>query len=152
MSPISLQRLRYAAWLKRRTQLPLYISGGSTRREPKSEAELMQEVVQKEFNVQVDMVETKSKTTYENAKFTAALLKQQGYHKILLVSSAFHMPRAVEAFHQFAIEVIAAPTAFTPSQNGLALMDILPQAYGIQQSYYALHEWFGILWYKVRYY
>jgi uncharacterized SAM-binding protein YcdF (DUF218 family) len=153
VSAISLQRLRYGAWLKRRTSLPLYVSGGSTKHEPRAEAELMQEVLQKEFNVVVDEVEKQSKTTYENAKFTAGLLTQNNHHSILLVSSAFHMPRAVEAFQQFGINVIAAPTVFMSNkQGGIQLTDFFPQAYAMHESYYALHELMGRLWYRLRYY
>jgi uncharacterized SAM-binding protein YcdF (DUF218 family) len=153
VAAITLQRARYGAWLKRRTLLPLYVSGGSTRKEPRAEAELMQDVLQKEFNVAVDVVENKSKTTYENAKYTAGLLKQNNHNSILLVSSAFHMPRAIEAFQHFGINVIAAPTVyFTKHQGGIRLMDLLPYAYAFKQSYYALHELLGILWYKLRYY
>jgi uncharacterized SAM-binding protein YcdF (DUF218 family) len=153
VSAISLQRLRYGAWLKRRTLLPLYVSGGSTRSEPRAEAELMQDVLQKEFNVAVDVVEKQSKTTYENAKFTAELLKQNNHHSILLVSNAFHMPRAVEAFEAFGINVTAAPTVYISKQKGgLLITDFLPSAYAFKESYYALHEMLGRLWYKLRYY
>jgi len=152
VSAITLQRVRYGAWLKRRTQLPLYVSGGSTRNQPKAEAELMQEVLQKEFNVEVNVVENKSKTTYENAKFTAELLGRNNHKKIFLVSSAFHMPRAVEAFQKFGIDVIAAPTVFTSTEKGILLGDFMPQANAFKESYFALHEMFGRLWYKLRYY
>jgi uncharacterized SAM-binding protein YcdF (DUF218 family) len=153
VSAISLQRLRYGAWLKRRTLLPLYVSGGSTRGEIRGEAELMRDVLQKEFNVAVDVVEKQSKTTHENAKFTAELLKHNNHHSILLVSHAFHMPRAVEAFEEFGINVTAAPTVFLANQKGGVLItDFLPYAYAFEESYYALHEMFGRLWYKLRYY
>ena len=152
VAAITLQRVRYGAWLKRRTQLPLYVSGGSTRKELKGEAELMQEVLQKEFNVEVNVIENKSKTTYENAKFTAELLNQNGHNAIFLVSNTFHMPRAVEAFQEFGIEVIPAPTGYTTQKKGLLLMDVLPQAFMFNRSYYALHEQLGRLWYNLRYY
>jgi len=153
VSATTLQRLRYGAWLKRRSNLPLYVSGGSTRKETKSEAELMRQVLQKEFNVEVNVVETKSKTTYENAKFTAELLKRHNHRKILLVSDASHMPRAVEAFRHFGIEVVAAPTVFTEKGQPVnGFMEILPSAKAFDHSHEALHEIFGRLWYKLRYY
>lgn len=153
VSEITLQRVRYAAWLKRRTSLPLYVSGGATRGEPRAEAELMRDVLQKEFNVEVNVVEKKSKTTYENAKLTAELLNRNGHKTILLVSSAFHMPRATEAFQQFGIDVIAAPTVYYSHQTGgIRLMDFLPYASTFNESYYALHEMVGIVWYRLRYY
>jgi uncharacterized SAM-binding protein YcdF (DUF218 family) len=153
VSAFTLQRVRYGAWLKRRTLLPLYVSGGTTEKGLKPEAELMQEVLQKEFNVEVNVVENKSKTTYENAKFTAELLKPRGHQTVFLVSTAFHMPRAVEAFQQFGINVIAAPTVFVSTQKGnMRLSDFMPSAYAIKQSYFALHEGLGRFWYNLRYY
>ena len=153
VSAITLQRLRYGAWLKRRTNLPLYVSGGSTRKEAKGEAYLMRQVLQKEFNVEVNVVENKSKTTYENAKFTAELLKHANQRKILLVSDASHLPRAVEAFQHFGIEVTAAPTVFTEKAQGDGFfMQILPSSTAFAHSYEACHEIFGRLWYKLRYY
>ncbi len=148
----TLMRVRYGAWLKRRTQLPLYVSGGSVEKEEKPEAELMREVLQKEFNVEVNVVENKSKTTYENAKYTAELLKHNHHQKVFLVSTAAHLPRAVEAFQNFEVEVIPAPTVFTSKADDFSFMYVLPQSYALRNSYYALHEWLGRLWYNLRYY
>ena len=148
----TLMRVRYGAWLKRRTQLPLYVSGGSVEKEEKPEAELMREVLQKEFNVEVNVVEDKSKTTYENAKYTAELLKRNHHQKVFLVSNSAHLPRAVEAFQKFGIDVIPAPTVFTTNSGGFSLLDVLPQSYAFRNSYLALHELIGRLWYHLRYY
>jgi uncharacterized SAM-binding protein YcdF (DUF218 family) len=153
VSAVTLQRIRYGAWLKRRTNLPLYVSGGSTRKESKGEADLMRQVLQKEFNVEVNVVENKSKTTFENAKLTSELLKQNGHQKILLVSDSYHLPRAVEAFQSFGVEVIAAPTVFTEKYRFHNIfMEILPSSMAFEHSYEAFHEIFGRFWYKLRYY
>ena len=152
VSSTTLQRLRYGALLKRRTNLPLYVSGGSTRNESKGEADLMQQVLEKEFNVEVNAVENKSKTTHENAKFTAELLQHNSHHKILLVSDASHLPRAVEAFQRFGVEVVAAPTGFTEKGQVVNFpMEILPSSNAFEHSNEALHEMFGRLWYRLRY-
>ena len=47
-----------------------------------------------------------SRTTYENAKFTAALLKPQGVQKILLITDSPHLLRSTLTFRGFGFRVI----------------------------------------------
>ncbi|MBF0159223.1 MAG: YdcF family protein, partial [Magnetococcales bacterium] len=62
-----LARVRYAAWLHRRTNLPILVTGGRPAGEKSSEAALMRDVLQDEFNVSVRWLEEDSHTTWENA-------------------------------------------------------------------------------------
>ncbi|MFV2055267.1 MAG: YdcF family protein [Thiohalomonadales bacterium] len=151
--PLGLERLRYAAWLKRRTHLPLVLSGGKYKKEYLlSEAQLMRDVLQKEFLVEVNFMEQESRNTYENALFTANLLKDIGVTEIFLVTHAWHMKRAVAAFEQQGISVIPAPTAFYDIEStSIGPNDFFPRARSLLMSYYAMHEYLGILWYKVFY-
>ncbi|KPJ97061.1 MAG: hypothetical protein AMJ55_00440, partial [Gammaproteobacteria bacterium SG8_15] len=126
VSSYTLERIRYAAWIVKRTGLPLILSGGRVHDEDKSEAQLMREILQKEFIVIVDHVEEKSRTTYENAKNTAQFLKQNDLRKIALVTHAAHMPRAKAAFEYFEIEVIPAPTAFYGRDTTQQFSNFLP--------------------------
>lgn len=151
--PLGLERIRYAAWLKRRTNLPMLVSGGKQKDQIKSEAELMQEVLQKEFLIEVDFVEERARNTFENALYTASILRDRSSKKIYLVSHAWHLARAVEAFRKQAIEVIPAPTAYYGNKDGnLYLSDLLPSSKAFYYSTLAIHEYFGILWYRIRYY
>jgi uncharacterized SAM-binding protein YcdF (DUF218 family) len=153
VNKISLQRIRYGAWIKRRTFLPLLVSGGRTHNEIKAEAELMQAVLQKEFGVDVKWLESKSRTTYENANYSSQLLKNRGIERIFLVTTANHMPRAKKAFEHFEIEVIAAPTGFDRQKNQrLKLQDFLPSTGSYHKTYIALHELLGQIWYWLGYY
>ncbi|GAB6068584.1 YdcF family protein [Methylothermus subterraneus] len=149
---LGLERLRYAAWLKRRTGLPILASGGRPLGESKAEAELMQEVLQ-EFGTPATWLETQSRNTFENAKHSAVILKRQGIKTIFLVTSAFHLPRAVEAFTYQGLGVIPAGTRFTrpgPLESGLWAW--LPSPSALCRTHLALHEIFGRLWYRLRYY
>ncbi|NOZ53953.1 MAG: YdcF family protein [Gammaproteobacteria bacterium] len=153
LSVYSLERVRYAAWLVKRSGLPLIVSGGRTHgTHLKSEAQLMSEVLQKEFIVIVDYKEEKSRTSYENARFTAALLKRNNMSTIALVTHAWHLPRAVEAFEHFGIQVIAAPTAFFHNSPGIRRNDLVPSAAMLHVTSLALHELLGRKWYQLRYY
>jgi len=152
LSTFSLERVRYAAWVAKRTGLPLIVSGGRLANEEKSLAELMREVLQKEFIVIVDDIEDKSRTTYENAQFTADILRAHNMKKILLITHAWHMPRAVNAFEHFKIKVLPAPTAFYGRSPHLTWEDFIPSADAFLFTGMAVHEIFGELWYEIRYY
>jgi uncharacterized SAM-binding protein YcdF (DUF218 family) len=150
---LTLQRIRYAAFLQRRTHLPIIVSGGKPEGDVRSMADLMRQSLEQDFDVSVEAQEDQSKTTYENALFTSSLLKEQGYKRILLVTHAWHMPRSVEAFQHFGIEVIPAPTAFAGYGNWrFELSDIMPGSQALHYSFWALHELFGRWWYRLRYY
>ena len=149
---LGLERLRYAAWLKRRTGLPILASGGRPLGEAKAEAELMQEVLV-EFGTPALWLETQSRNTFENAQYSAALLRREGINTIFLVTSAFHLPRAVEAFTHQGFTVIPAGTGFSrpgPLQSGL--LALIPTPFALSRTGLALHELCGRLWYRLRYY
>lgn len=148
---LGLERLRYAAKLHRQTGLPVAVSGGSVDGEPVPEAELMRGIL-KEFGVETAWVEGKSRNTYENALFTSRLLKGVGIGEILLVTHAWHMPRAKEAFEQAGLRVIPTPTGMASPGHALYLGDWLPRSSALHMSQLALHEMLGRLWYHYRYY
>lgn len=151
---IGLQRLRYAAFLQRATGLPLYVSGGRLPNEkPPAVAELMANVLRNELGVPVAGVEAESRDTWENAAFSRAMLARNGISRILLVSSAWHLPRATEAMERAGLSVVPAPTAFasrTEGEEPPTLGDWLPSAPAFLASYYAIHEHLGRVWYRIR--
>lgn len=151
IGPISLQRTRYAAWLQRRTGLPLIVTGGPADEQPPV-GRLMVQVLEQEFRVPVAAVEEQSHTTWENAAFTIPILERLGINRILLVSSAWHLPRAVWAFEHHGLKVTPAPTVFEHRDfsDGLQPEDFYPDIKALQRSYYAIHEYIGRLWYTLR--
>ena len=145
----TLERVRYAAWLARQTRLPVLVSGGRPYGAPATEAEVMKSALEKEFSTPVRWVEAESKTTYENARESARILREAGIGKVFLVTHSFHMRRAVQAFSPTGIEVIAAPTGLD-SGDPPAFVDFLPSPSGFQTSYYIAHELVGRIWYAIR--
>ena len=69
------------------------------------------------------LTETESTNTYENATFTKLMLEQHDLDRILLVTSAMHMPRALAAFRSVGIQATPAPTDFEASRPGVTGLD-----------------------------
>jgi uncharacterized SAM-binding protein YcdF (DUF218 family) len=150
----TLERLRYAAWLQRRTHLPILITGGKVFDSSRpAEAELIQQVLTEEFQIPVTWIETNSRNSWENAAMSQPILKEAGITHIYVVTQAWHMPRARIAFEAVGLEVIPAPTGFS-NRNGDAplILDFLPSGGALMTNYYVAHEWLGILWYQLRYF
>jgi len=145
---LALERLRYTAWLARQSRLPVLVSGGSPEgRAP--EAGFMKQILEGEFGVPVRWVEDASRNTWENARLSRRLLGPQGIDTILLVTHAWHMPRARYAFEAAGFRVIPAGTRFHRG-NGSLLTDWLPDARALLDSHFALREWLGLAWYRLR--
>lgn len=70
-----------------------------------------------------------SRTTEENALYTAAILQPQGIHKILLVTDAPHMLRSLLTFRSFGFEVIPSPNALPASLPFKQKMVLLAREY-----------------------
>jgi uncharacterized SAM-binding protein YcdF (DUF218 family) len=148
----SLERLRYAARLQRETGLPLLVSGGRVFEEATSEASLMRDVLVNELDVPVRWLEVRSRTTVENARYTAEILSRENVAAIILVTHAAHMPRAVEAFEKQGVRVYAAPTGRRAGNRANAgVYDWLPSSAALDRSRIALHELLGGIWYRIRY-
>lgn len=151
VSRATLARLRYAARLYFETGLPVLVTGGRVFGGARSEAALMREAL-REFDVAVRWIEDQSRNTAENARLSAALLADHAVGEVILVTDAWHMPRAVSAFERAGVAVIPAPTGFhrgTPEEPWA--LRWLPSAGGLEMSAAALHEYFGRLWYALRY-
>lgn len=154
---IALARLRYAAHLQRLTGLPVLVSGGngSSGTDPDADdraytkADAMAVALSVDFGVPVRWIERRSRDTGENASYSAALLRADGIHRILLVTDAMHMPRARVAFERAGLAVVDAPTMFFGDQ-ARSLAAWVPSAEGMRRSWYAIYELLGIAWYRVR--
>ena len=149
LNSLSLERLRYAAHLHRSSELPILVTGGKPGGGTLSEGRIMQHILQSEYGLSAKWVEDASSTTWENARFSAPLLKQAGVQRIALVSHAWHLHRAVPLFEAQGLDVIPAGIQFSSSHVD-SILDLLPTPVGLRDSSFALHEWLGILWYKLR--
>lgn len=152
----TLLRLRYAAWLYHRLDIPILVTGGDAFGRGASEAEIMANTLSEQFNVPVKWQERESRTTWENATLTKALLKPEesgGSKKIILVTEAFHMRRSIWSFEEQGFEVVSAPTHFlyTGLEKKAHLAMFVPNATAFNNSRQVLHEWLGQLIYRTVY-
>lgn len=144
----TLTRLRYGAFLHRETGLPILVSGGRVfDHDGPSLADAMALDLAQSFRVETRWRETRSRTTAENALFSAEILLPMEARRIALVTESYHMPRSVLAFEQAGFEVIAAPTRIPRERQG-RLLDWVPNAQALQSSSQTLHEWLGLIVYR----
>lgn len=149
VGPMTLQRLRYGAALQRRTGLPLLVSGGSPTIDTPALAAMMRNTAEGDFGVPVRWTEERSADTRENARCSAALLRAADVHTVLLVTSAWHMPRAAASFEREGLAVVAAPTSFRGDVFA-SWTSFVPHWNGLRDTCLALHEWCGRLVYALR--
>ena len=109
------------------------------------EAELMRDLLV-EWGVprEAILTETASRTTRENALFSADMVRARGWTRVLLVTSAGHMARAVGAFRAVGVDVIPSPTNYSVVEaEPLDLLDFLPDVGALAKSSAVIHELVG---------
>lgn len=150
-APPAVERLRYAARLAKASGLPVLLSGGSPYAQAYSEAALGEVLMTRDFGVPVRWLESRSRNTWENALFSAELLQQAKLRRVLLVTSAVHMPRARWSFERAGLTVLPAPVGFLGEATALPLGGWLPDAQAVAQSNALLHEALGRQLYPLLY-
>lgn len=151
IGPLTLERLRAAAALHRQGGLPVLVTGGPVEPGGVPLAEMMHLSLAGEFGVPVRWVEPRARDTAENAAFAAALLRDAGICAAWVVTHAWHLPRALEAFaRQPGMQPLPAPVRLRPPPDGDRLSDWIPRPDHWAESWFALREWAGRLVYAVR--
>lgn len=158
-------RVLYGALLYKQGKAPrLLLSGGNIEllgETTSTPAEQMAEVLKLTGVPQSSMIlEKQSLNTYENAFYCARIIREQGYQKVILVTSAMHMPRSVALFKKQGIEVIPAPTDFKVTETQwrnlgqlpleAQLINIIPSSTNLEWLTAALKEYIGIFVYRLR--
>ncbi len=149
----ALMRTIYAAELAQKTALDVYTTGGAgVSGDKEAEGKVMQRWLIK-FGVESDKVfhEDSAKTTWENATNIKRIMKDKEINRIILVTTAWHMPRAIHIFKSLGVQVIPAPCAYVAKQGAYNLLSYLPRAHVLADSSDALHEYIGIIWYQWAY-
>jgi uncharacterized SAM-binding protein YcdF (DUF218 family) len=155
----SLKRLLYGTMIAKKEQLPIIYSGRGLRKYNESisakdtvnelnryfDINLTENPIFKKNKFSI-FYETESIDTYENAKYTKKLFSKIGIDSptIYLVTSAFHMKRSMMLYEYFGFNVIPIATDFVTS-TVTNRADLFPSMLGLLESYFAIHEYIGIL-------
>jgi len=157
-------RVIYAAWLYHQGVAPhILVSGGYIpwMEERSSPAEDMTQLLIM-LGVPEDAIwqEDQSQNTYENALYSHEYLESKGIERILLVTSAMHMPRAVGLFDHQGLQVIPMPTDYSVTERSWhhlwepdfanQVFNFFPRVDNLQDTTVALKEYLGLLVYRWR--
>jgi len=93
--------------------------------------------------------EEQSRNTIENAVFSRLIANPKPGERWLLVTSAYHMPRAMAAFRTAGFPVEAYPVDWRTSGMIDATQPFTSLAAGLRQTDTAVHEWVGLLAYRL---
>lgn len=99
-----------------------------------------------------------SRSTYGDAQLTKERMEEQGVERVLLVTSAMHMPRALAVFRKQGITAIPAPTDYgvtepdpnEPEEQRPWIFDLVPSAGALEGTTRAIHEYIGLGVYWLR--
>ncbi len=94
------------------------------------------------------VMERNSRNTYENVVQSKALMQPQPGEVWLLVTSAFHMPRAVGIFRQQGWPVVPFPVDYGLRKGG----EGVPFSFldGLDGVHWGIREWVGLAYYRAR--
>ena len=88
--------------------------------------------------------------TRDEAKAVREMLTKNNTNKVILVTSAFHMPRASKLFLKEGIEVQTYPVDFKAGIRNITPMDFLPSADAFSSIQFSLRELIGRAYYSFK--
>jgi uncharacterized SAM-binding protein YcdF (DUF218 family) len=146
-----LERVRFGAYLQRKTNLPILVSGAGSHASF-TEASVMKQVLEEEFHAHVDFLEERSNSTEENAKFTFEILKEHDIKSIFLVSNSWHLKRAGYMFQKYTHDIEIVPIADFAYASKKFYFDREDFMFSLATPYYQRRfymELFRLLWLKI---
>ena len=150
----ALMRTLYATELAKQSGLHVYASGGTPLTEGLTEPEgsvMVRWLIRLGVPETQVHAESSANNTWENAAYIQGMLAKQGIHRIILVTSAWHMPRSVWCFENHQLQVIAAPCDYMTEVERYDLRSWLPRWNVLSDSGQALHEYLGSFFYWLKY-
>jgi uncharacterized SAM-binding protein YcdF (DUF218 family) len=151
-----LARLVTAVRIQRQLNIPIIVSGGSVYAGDAPEAPVVGRFLV-DLGVRENqlLLESRSRDTQENASYCREIMRQRGFRRPLLVTSAYHMRRSIQAFQKAGVPVTPLPAQFMTDGAKASLWsslshleeDFSPGAGSLLNSATALREYFGLLFY-----
>lgn len=149
----TMERLVTAARLHKRIGAPILISGGRVFSEDGAIASIAARFLQ-DLGISAEsiLIEDRSRDTYENALYSAQICRQKGFRTPLLVTSGFHLKRALFCFDDVGLSVQPFPCGLTTwPDKTYHWTALLPGAGALQATAIGLHETIGLMYYQLRY-
>ncbi len=152
--PDAVKRAVYAYLVYKRTELPVITAGGKRAGLESStpEGEALKYLLIR-LGVPEDkiMSETSSRNTYENIKNVKDLMFANGWKRAYIVTSAYHMKRALWVCKRLGVDAIPISTDFKVERGGYTIESFLPGSLAFIDSKKALHEYLGLFYYRIVY-
>ena len=150
-SDMYLTRIVTAVRLQKKLNIPIIVSGAETLEDKISENHVV-----KRFLIDLGVptgeiiIEDKSRDTFENAKFAQEICTRLGFTNPILVTSAYHLKRAIMSFEKVGLKVLPFPAGFKSWQGKhYGWRAYLPGDF--LTSSIAIREYMGLLFYKFAY-
>lgn len=153
--PLNESAERFAAFLDLAQRYPdarLVVTGGALSQfgRPLPEAELTAALLERLGVPRTRLlIEPRSRTTAENAREVAALIETPPGKRWLLVTSAWHMPRAIGSFRHAGLTVTPYPVDYRTLGHWDRRQIFLKFSTGLQRTDLAAHEWAGLIAYRL---
>lgn len=125
----------------------LILSGGRVFNAPSEAGKMRNTALMLGVDAHDIHIEDGSKDTHQEVNYIKPLM---GDAPFILVTSAFHMPRAMALFKKQGLNPIAAPTQFLSFSNVYSPKSNVGNASALVVSDLAIHEYFGLLWAKIQ--
>lgn len=88
--------------------------------------------------------------TAQEAELFGKVARERGWHKVVLVTSAWHMPRALERFHRNGLQCLPFPVDYrTGKERGISAQDFFPTASALAGTEVFFREWVGRWFYRL---
>jgi uncharacterized SAM-binding protein YcdF (DUF218 family) len=134
--PLLLERLTFGAYVSKKTNLPVLVTGHGI------EATAMSATLARNFDIHPRWVDDQAWDTFDNARNSVRMLAADGIKRIVLVTHATHMGRAVHEFVDAGAEVVPAPVGMHAVRN-FGIFRYMPAPEALQRAYSAIYELLG---------
>jgi len=135
----------YRACKQKNSACTILVTGGDPRQQGATEADVYGALLQRLGAESSDLLlETRSQNTWQNAQYSAGLLKSHPADQVFLVSSGTHLRRSVLYFARFGIHGQPVRADWLSAESG-----VLPASYNFLVTDLAIHEYVGVWRYYV---
>lgn len=149
-----MNRLITGARLQRMLNVPIIVSGGKVFADSAVEAEVSKRVlISLGLDEKMIYTDAEALNTKQNAQNIIAACQNEGWQRVAVVTSALHLPRAMQNFEAAAagtgVETVPYPCDYLVSgEVYLSPFSIAPQAYALDLTSMALKEYLALLYGK----